>query len=145
LADEQGRKLASTSTCESKMLLEKQLVPWAQSESLKFLDELTTSKLREFRASWGNGALTTQRKHHRLNGFFAFCIGRNQKDEPAAGKACVVSIFNRVHAAFSAFTLMFLASSVNFWSVAFSSFSVCCSNFEMLVSPNSSEYVRTHP
>lgn len=74
LADEQGRKLANTSTCQSKTLLEKQLLRWAQSESLKFLDELTTSKLREFRASWGNGALTTQRKHHRLNGFFAFCM-----------------------------------------------------------------------
>jgi integrase/recombinase XerD len=74
LADEQGRKLADTSTCQSKTLLEKQLLPWAQSESLNFLDELTTSKLREFRASWGNGAVTTQRKHHRLNGFFAFCM-----------------------------------------------------------------------
>jgi hypothetical protein len=31
-------------------------------------------RLREFRASWKNGALTTQRKHHRLNGFFDFCI-----------------------------------------------------------------------
>ncbi|HET9281187.1 MAG TPA: tyrosine-type recombinase/integrase [Candidatus Angelobacter sp.] len=74
LADEQGRKLANTSTSQSKTLLEKQLLSWAQSESLKFLDELTTSKLRDFRTSWGNGALTTQRKHHRLNGFFAFCM-----------------------------------------------------------------------
>ncbi|MFL6312988.1 MAG: tyrosine-type recombinase/integrase [Terriglobales bacterium] len=74
LADEQGRKLANTSTCQSKTLLEKQLLPWAQSGSLQFLDELTTSKLREFRTSWENGALTTQRKHHRLNGFFAFCM-----------------------------------------------------------------------
>jgi integrase/recombinase XerD len=30
--------------------------------------------LREFRASWNNGALTTQRKHHCINGFFDFCI-----------------------------------------------------------------------
>lgn len=74
LADEQARKLANTSTCQSKTLLEKQLLEWARCQSLKFLDELTTAKLREFRASWANGALTTQRKHHRLNGFFDFCI-----------------------------------------------------------------------
>ena len=74
LADEEARKLAATSICQSKTLLEKQLLPWARSESLEFLDQLTTSKLREFRASWGNGGLTTQRKHHRLNGFFAFCM-----------------------------------------------------------------------
>jgi hypothetical protein len=30
-------------------------------------------RLREFRASWKNGALTTQQKRHRLNGFFDFC------------------------------------------------------------------------
>ena len=74
LRDEEARKLQKTSTCQSKMLLEKQLLGWAREQSLTFLDELTTAKLREFRASWNNGALTTQRKHHRINGFFDFCI-----------------------------------------------------------------------
>src|SRR5260370_9907948 len=41
---------------------------------MTFRDELATEKRGEFRA-WGKtGALTTQRKHHRLNGFFDFCI-----------------------------------------------------------------------
>jgi hypothetical protein len=60
-----------------------------RERSLTFLDELTTAKLRESRAWWNNGALTTQRKHHRLNGFFDFCIEtdwllRNpaKKDQP---------------------------------------------------------------
>jgi integrase len=74
LRDEQARKLAKTSTCQSKTLFERRLLPWAKAQSLIFLDELTTAKLRDFRASWKNGALTTQRKHHRLNGFFDFCI-----------------------------------------------------------------------
>jgi hypothetical protein len=30
--------------------------------------------LRDFRASWKNSPLTTQRKHYRLNSFFDFCI-----------------------------------------------------------------------
>jgi len=50
------------------------MLAWAKSQWLVFLDQLTTVKLREFRASWQNSALTTQRKHHRLNGFFNFCI-----------------------------------------------------------------------
>ena len=74
LSDEQARQLAKTTTCQSKTLFQKQLLEWARGESLNFIDELTTVRLREFRASWKNGALTTQRKHHRLNGFFDFCI-----------------------------------------------------------------------
>jgi integrase/recombinase XerD len=74
LQDEKARQLAKTSTCQSKTLFERQLLQWAKRESLNFLDELTTTKVREFRASWNNGGLTTQRKHHRLNGFFDFCI-----------------------------------------------------------------------
>lgn len=74
LEDEEARHLAKTTTCQSKTLFEQQLLPWAESQSLVFLDQLTTAGLREFRASWKNGALTTQRKHHRLNVFFAFCI-----------------------------------------------------------------------
>ncbi len=74
LSDEEARQLAKTTTCQSKTLFQKQLINWARGESLNFIDELTTVRLREFRASWKNGALTTQRKHHRLNGFFDFCI-----------------------------------------------------------------------
>jgi site-specific recombinase XerD len=74
LCNEEARKLQKTSTSQSKTLFEKQLIDWAREQSLTFLDELTTVKLREFRAWWNNGALTTQRKHHRLNGFFDFCI-----------------------------------------------------------------------
>jgi integrase/recombinase XerD len=74
LQDEEARQLAKTTTCQSKTLFEQQLLTWAKTRSLVFLDQLTTARLREFRAAWKNGALTTQRKHHRLNGFFNFCI-----------------------------------------------------------------------
>ena len=74
LKDEEARQLAATSTCQSKTLLKKQLLKWAQRNALVFLDDLTTANLRDFRASWKNRPLTMQRKHHRLNGFFDFCI-----------------------------------------------------------------------
>jgi len=74
LKDEEARKLAKTTTCQSKTLFEQQFLPWAKAQALTFLDQLTTARLRDFRASWKNSPLTTQRKHHRLNGFFDFCI-----------------------------------------------------------------------
>lgn len=74
LKDEEARKLAKTTTCQSRSLFEQQLLPWAKAQSLTFLDQLTTPILRDFRASWKNSPLTTQRKHHRLNSFFDFCI-----------------------------------------------------------------------
>ena len=77
LQDEEARQLAKTTTCQSKTLFEQQLLTWAKSESLAFLDQLTTARLREFHASWKNGALTTQRKHHRLNGFSLFASRTN--------------------------------------------------------------------
>lgn len=74
LDDEKARQLRKTSTCQSETLFRKQLLTWSLEQSLAFLDQLTTPRLRDFRASWKNGALTTQRKHHRLNSFFNFCI-----------------------------------------------------------------------
>lgn len=74
LQDEEARQLAKTTTCQSKSLFKQQLLHWANANSLIFLDQLTTAKLREFRASWKNSPLTSQRKHHRLNAFFDFCI-----------------------------------------------------------------------
>jgi integrase/recombinase XerD len=74
LADEEARQLAKTTICQSRTLFQKQLLEWAKGETLNFLDEFTTARLREFRASRENCALTSQRKHHRLNAFFDFCI-----------------------------------------------------------------------
>lgn len=74
LQDEEARPLAKTTTCQSKTFFKQQLLDWANAKSFVFLDQLTTADLREFRASWKNSVLTSQRKHHRLNGFFEFCI-----------------------------------------------------------------------
>jgi hypothetical protein len=52
LADEEARQLAKTTACQSRTLLQQQLLPWAKSQTIVFLDQLTTPRLREFRASW---------------------------------------------------------------------------------------------
>ncbi len=38
LQDEEARQLAKTTTCQSKTLFEQQLLAWAESQSLVFLD-----------------------------------------------------------------------------------------------------------
>jgi site-specific recombinase XerD len=98
LADEKVRQLAKTTTCQSRTLFQEQLLPWARSQSLVFLNQLTTPKLREFRASWNNSALTSQRKHHRLNSFFDFYLEnewviRNRAIRVASGRRAPRSSF----------------------------------------------------
>lgn len=46
LRDEEARQLAKTTTCQSKTLFKQQLLDWADSNSLVFLDQLTTANLR---------------------------------------------------------------------------------------------------
>jgi hypothetical protein len=62
LEDEKARQLRKTSTCQSETLFRKQLLRWSREQSLAFLDQLTTARLRDFRASWNNGALTTAKE-----------------------------------------------------------------------------------
>lgn len=79
LEDEHSRHLCKTTTGQSKTL-EQQLMPWAEQQSLRFLDELTAPFLSKFRVTWanaGNNANTARRKHQRLSGFLWFCV-RNE-------------------------------------------------------------------
>jgi hypothetical protein len=82
LRDEQARGLAKTTTAQRKTLFEKQLLKWARTSFLTWLDELTTARLRDFRALRKNNPLTTQRKHNRLNGFFEFLLKTMVRQEP---------------------------------------------------------------
>lgn len=84
-ADEDGRCLEKTTVAQSRSLFEHQLFHWAVERGLTLLTELTTPELTKFRASWGNGANTTKRKHERLVGFFNFCIANDWLEKnPAA-------------------------------------------------------------
>lgn len=78
LEDEEGRQLRKGTTGQSKTLLQRQLMPWACQQGLRYLDELTVSVLTKFRAYWSkdleNCSNTARRKHERLCGFFHFCI-----------------------------------------------------------------------
>jgi len=77
LNDEEARSLVASSRKKSKTLFERQFRPWCEARKLVHLDQLTPIDLTEFRASWGNGEVTTHRKHERMVSLFSFCI-RNE-------------------------------------------------------------------
>ena len=77
LVDEEARRLAKTTISQSKTLFRKQFLLWTKHRNLLYLDQVTTTELIRFRACWKNNALTTQRKHHRLNSFFNFCVNND--------------------------------------------------------------------
>jgi integrase len=74
LGDAKSRGLKDSTQGKLKTLCERQLLKWAQKESLVHLDELTTANLTDFRNGWRDGALSKKKKHERLIGFLAFCI-----------------------------------------------------------------------
>src|SRR5258708_25630303 len=77
LEDEQSRYLSKTTTGQSKTLLQRQLMPWAEAQGLCLVDEMTASMLSKFRGTWsnaGNSANTARRKHQRSSGFLWLCV-----------------------------------------------------------------------
>lgn len=74
LADEKGRSLSKETTKQSKTLFEKQFLSWAKHRGLSRLRDITPPELVNFRATWANNGLTTNRKLSRLVSFFSFCI-----------------------------------------------------------------------
>ena len=74
LNDEEARGLEASSRKKSKTLFERQFRPWCEARKLVHLDQLTPIDLTAFRAGWGNGEVTTHRKHERMVSFFSFCV-----------------------------------------------------------------------
>jgi integrase/recombinase XerD len=75
LDDAKSRGLKVSTLQKLTNLCRRQLLGWAESESLVYLDELATANLTVFRSTWSDGPLSRKKKHERLIGFFEFCIG----------------------------------------------------------------------
>jgi integrase/recombinase XerD len=74
LKDANSRGLQEPTQQKLKHLCRRQLIDWAKTESLVYLDELTTANLTNFRNGWSDAALSKKKKHERLIGFFSFCV-----------------------------------------------------------------------
>ena len=87
LVDARARHVKASTIKNLQVLLEKDLVPWAEANGYRYLKELGIGQLRdEFRAAWKHSAVTQQKKLERLRSFFRFAKESGWiKENPATG------------------------------------------------------------
>lgn len=71
--DATARQLSSATIQKQKILIEKRLLAWAESKGYRLLKQLDVDSLRQFRATWPDGALSACKNLERLRAFFRFC------------------------------------------------------------------------
>lgn len=74
LDDAAARELKPASIRKARGFLEGEFLPWARSESYKFVPELDLAALRRFRATWQNSARTKLLKQGKLSELMRFCV-----------------------------------------------------------------------
>jgi integrase len=86
--DAHARQLKPPTIKKLKNLLETRLLRWCEDRGFQLLKQLDVDALRQFQASWNDGALSAQKNIERLRGFFRFCCdaGWMQKNHAKALK-----------------------------------------------------------
>jgi integrase len=74
LADAKARELRRATIYKLEIIFRKQFLTWTKEKGLRFLKEIDLALLRDFRATWPDGALAKKKKQERLIGFFWFCV-----------------------------------------------------------------------
>jgi hypothetical protein len=74
LKDAKARELREATLYKLEGIFRKQFLGWAKDKGLRFLKEIDLPLLRDFRATWKDGALAKKKKQERLIGFFWFCV-----------------------------------------------------------------------
>ena len=86
LADKRSQQLAADTLKKLKTIFEKQLLPWCDAQSVRIMPELDLNRLREWRSTWKDGALSAKKKQERLTGFLHFCVSSGWiRTNPALG------------------------------------------------------------
>ncbi len=86
LADARSRGLKPDTMSKLERIFKRQLLAWAATEGLEYLDELDLDALLTFRSTWHEGALVRAKKQERVIGFFWVCFRRNYLSQnPALG------------------------------------------------------------
>jgi site-specific recombinase XerD len=70
--DARARKLTPASLAKISVVLEKRLVPWAEAQQIRYVSQLDVERLRRFRETWADGAVSVAKKLERLRTFFRF-------------------------------------------------------------------------
>jgi integrase/recombinase XerD len=74
LSDARSRHLAPATLIKLTRIFQKKMLTWTDEQGLRYLDELTTPQLTDWRASWKVKALTARVMQEIVRSFFRFCI-----------------------------------------------------------------------
>lgn len=58
---------------KKQIILERQLLPYCKDKGIRFVAELDTNTIRDFRSTWKDEALSRSKKQSRILGFIWFC------------------------------------------------------------------------
>jgi integrase/recombinase XerD len=84
LSDAEKRNLARETQAKLRRILKRQLLPWAEQNSIVQLDQLTTNPLTKWRSTWLHSPSTSRGRQEILRNFFRFCIAQGwAKENPA--------------------------------------------------------------
>lgn len=72
--DAEARGLSRSTIGKLKNVLEKRLLPWAETHGCRLLKNLDVDALRRFRATWRESPITASKNLERLRSFFRFCV-----------------------------------------------------------------------
>jgi len=86
LDDARSRHLADVTIAKLKHWFDDQLVTWCNANGVYYLHDLDLSHLRQWRTTWQDGPLASQKKQERVRGWLNFCQSSGWiRDNPARG------------------------------------------------------------
>lgn len=74
LNDARAQQLSSETVRKHENLLKRRLVPWCEAKGFRYLKQLSVEQMRQFRATWTDGANYATKNLERLRAFFRFCM-----------------------------------------------------------------------
>jgi integrase/recombinase XerD len=73
LSDARSRHLAGVTVYKLKHWLEDQMLAWCRTNRVHYLHDLTLERLREWRSTWTDSAVTSRNRQSRVISFLKFC------------------------------------------------------------------------
>jgi len=84
LSDKHAQRLQPDTLKKLELIFKKQLLSWCNANGVRTIPELDLTRLREWRATWKDAALSSKKKQERVIGFFHFCQSSGWvRDNPA--------------------------------------------------------------
>jgi site-specific recombinase XerD len=74
LSDARAQQLSPETIRKHENLLKRRLVPWCETKGFRYLKQLSVEQIRQFRATWTDGANYATKNLERLRAFFRFCM-----------------------------------------------------------------------